>query len=329
MLLDPFSVSKGHRYPDETIVPTALVNLRRSDTYTVGAGGTVGTALHWKLRAATGGVYVGTVAPPGTSFSAGEAAGVVSDYGTAQSSWSALTTVDRTLACGVRVRLVGLPTSTFLPSGTLYFLQIQSLEYTGATFDTEAECIQAVTARRGFSITANELSKMDGAIAPYLPQGPMSFVFSDKDAPGASFSAVFAGAGGGAVSANGAVVVVGFGLQPGSVLRFDYCHHVEYIPSIPSAGLLEVAVEPPSAAARDGMARAAQIVQTNTMGRTDAASLKPFVGSGSTLGSIAAAVGKMAVSAIPGGSMIVKGASAIADTLGAPAWLKSAISSLM
>lgn len=172
MLLDPFSVSKGHRYPDETIVPTALVNLRRSDTYTVGAGGTVGTALHWKLRTATGGVYVGTVAPPGTSFSAGEAAGVVSDYGTAQSSWSALTTVDRTLACGVRVRLVGLPTSTFLPSGTLYFLQIQSLEYTGATFDTEAECIQAVTARRGFSITANELSKMDGAIAPYLPQGP-------------------------------------------------------------------------------------------------------------------------------------------------------------
>jgi len=90
---------------------------------------------------------------------------------------------------GIRTRLVGLPTSTFLPSGTLYFLRIQEAELSAtlAALDvSETAAIQAVTAGKGFSMTVNELSKLDGVILPFLPQGPMSFVFSDNNSVAAA-----------------------------------------------------------------------------------------------------------------------------------------------
>lgn len=49
MVLDPHSKDKGCRYPDETIVPTGLVHLAYSNTYTVANGeSTLRTYLRWK-----------------------------------------------------------------------------------------------------------------------------------------------------------------------------------------------------------------------------------------------------------------------------------------
>jgi len=69
-------------------------------------------------------------------------------------------------------------------------------------------------------MTVNELSKLDGVILPFLPQGPMSFVFSDKD----SLPAAAAGtsvSGSTVVSANPVLLIVGYGLEAGLKLRFD------------------------------------------------------------------------------------------------------------
>lgn len=188
MLINPFDAT-SRRYPDESIVPTGVVHLTTSNTYTVDASAaSVGfyTFLNWKLRTASGtSPFHATYYPPipfgGTITYA--------DYGGPQSSWAALSAVDRTLACAVRARLVGLPTSTFVPSGTLYFIQYQVGEGR-LVFDTEAECIQAVTAKKGFSVTVAELARLGAVHIPYLPQGPMSYVFSATNSDAADRKSV-------------------------------------------------------------------------------------------------------------------------------------------
>ncbi len=49
MLLDPMARESACRYPDETIVATALTHLTSSATFTAGAGGTVASCLRWKV----------------------------------------------------------------------------------------------------------------------------------------------------------------------------------------------------------------------------------------------------------------------------------------
>jgi hypothetical protein len=327
MLLDPFSREAACRYPDETIVATGLTHLTTSDTFTADPTGTVQTFLRWKVTdfAATA---VPTVSLP-TPFGAPVR---YADYGSPQASWLALDSIDRTLAMGIKARVVALPTSTFLPSGTLYFLQVQEAEL-NSTFVAlaagEAAAIQAVTAGKGFSMTVNELSKMDGVVLPFLPQGPMSFVFSDRNSIPAATAGTVAGTSS-VVSANPIIVVVGYGLESGLKILFDYAHHVEYVPTTAAAGLIATAVEPPSAAAREGIAKASAIVQSHISGSTSGKEVAPLL-SGGDLGGLVGRLGKMAIGATGLGGLVSPLASAgasVARGLGAPAWLSSALASL-
>jgi hypothetical protein len=318
MVLDPHSKDKGCRYPDETIVPTGLVHLASSFTYTVSEGqSTLRTYLRWKCDVDNpGGVDTSPILTPdyiGSTYAS-------VDYGSPQTTWANLSSIDRTLAAGIRVRLIGLPTSTFMPSGTIYFLQMQNVE---TEIATETAAIQAVTAGKGFSVTVNELSKTDGVTLPYLPQGPMSFVFSDTnaEAPVTAGSATASTV----VSANGLLYVYAFGLQAGQSFRIDYAHHIEYIPRATAAGLVATRVEAPSAEFRDAISRGAQVVQTSLAGATSMAKIRPVVDGGtSILGQLA----RTAVGMIPGGPLIAKGASMVSNALGAPSWLTSALSAL-
>lgn len=258
MLIDPF-VPTGCRYPDESIVPTGMVHLGTSETYTVDATAAAAgffTILNWKARTAsnTPGSYSATLMSPiaiGTLNAAIASGTYYKDYGTVQSNWRALAAVDRTLSCGLRVRHVGLPVSTYIPSGTLYFIQYQSGEDANA-FASEAVCIQAVNARKGFCITTAELVSNGGHLhIPYLPQGPMSYVYSnDTDGSAGIPDAITTGA----VAPNGGLIIIGFGVQAGVILRFDYSHHIEYIPKVAASGLIQTKVELPSVDLRQEIA---------------------------------------------------------------------------
>jgi hypothetical protein len=323
MLMDPFARNHLCRYPDETIVPTALVHLTTSVTYTVPTGTSdVRSVLRWKvtdLSVTSAFTYTQPAPVAGAS--------VAADYGTPQAAWSALNAVDRTLGCGIRMRVVGLPTSTFLPSGTAYFLQLQQDEGFGIT--TEAQAIQAVTAGKGFSMTINELSKLDGVNLTFLPQGPMSFVFSDRNSTPAAQAGFTPSVAAGILSANPNLYVVSFGVQEGLVLRFDYAHAIEYIPGYTAAGVVASQVESPSAAAREGIAKATAMIQDHRSGSTSGSEVASIVNPGALMGSLASQIGKAAVGMIPGGSAFVAGASQLSKGLGAPPWLTSALSSLM
>lgn len=348
MLLNPFEKNSGCRYPDETIVATGLVHLARTVTYVQPALTPLGgqptdrfiTALGSKVISSGASVPPGasetpfTILAPG-SFANGAAPSAAgqTDYLTPQATFSALNAVDRTLAAGVRVSLTGLPTSTFMPSGTLYFVQAQEYEFSSllATLQNESGAVQAVTAGKGFSTTLNELNQVGSIILPLLPQGPMSFTFTDNN----SYLAFGAGQVGGTisgalssvVSAAPRLIVVGYGLAAGVELRFEYSHHVEYIPTTSAAGLIQTAVEPPSTNARQGIARAAQIVQESIAGRSTARDVAPVLGGGA-VANVVGNLGKMAVGMIPGGSLIAQGAKAVANAFGAPKWLSSILSTV-
>lgn len=328
MLLNPFDKAFACRYPDETIASTALTHLTTSNTHVVGASGNLYTMLFSKVIRSDGvtpGVYntpvISIATPVGSPLSP-------FDYGGPQTGWLAVDAVDRTLACAIRVRLVGLPASTFLPSGTLYFLQLQQDEYAAFIGSaTEPLCLQAVTAGKGFTMTVNELSKLDGAQVPLLPQGPMSFLFSDVNSAQAYASGSSPGFLPGVVSANPVIAIFAFGCLPGQTFRFDYAHHIEYIPSPTAAGLIPTKTEPPSQEARQGIARASQLVQQRIGGAMNGSSVAGLV-AGTPNGGLLSMLGKAAVGMIPGGAIIARGASALASGLGAPSWLTSALSSL-
>lgn len=356
MMLNPFQKENACRYPDETIVATGMVHLSRSLTTPVTPAqpgdmtANIYTALSVKAISNLVSFPAGAEIPftisepqmvhPGSSPSLTFSAAT---YGAQQTAWqatgtpgayTALNAIDRTLACGIRVSLTGLPTSTFMPSGTLYFLQLQEYEFaaTVQSLSNEASAVAAVTAGKGFSCTVNELSQIGSIAIPYLPQGPMSFNFTDNH----SYTAFGSGQNLGSVanmpsssvSALPRLVVMGYGLQVGVELRFEYSHHIEYVPVPSAAGLILTAIEPPSVDARQGIARAAQIVQSTITGRTTAKEVAPVVSAGARLGEVAGSIGKMALGAIPGGSLIAKGASALGGALGAPKWLQSMLGAL-
>jgi len=250
--------------------------------------------------------------------------------------------VDRTLACGINVKITGLPPNTFLPAGVIYFLQLQEYEFAGllgSSPASESLFINAVAAGKGFSFTLNELQKMDGATLPYLPQGPMSYTFSDLDAyapwgsgqmSGATNgSGASAGTSSGVMSAQPRLVVVGFGVPQGLELTVKYVHHLEYIPTVAASGLIKTEVCSPSMETREGIAKAAQMVQSHLAGRTSARDVAQIVSpTASGLAGIATGLGRAAVGMIPGASVFVRGAQALSQGLGAPKWLTSVLSSL-
>jgi len=334
MILNPMrSAEQSIRYPDETIVPTGVVSLQDSVSYQVGSivggvAGTVQATLRWKVvnddpASALNELPIVSPKPLGTL-------GGNVPYAQ-QAQWLPLSAVDRTLACGIRLRVVGLPPAAFMPSGTVYFLQYQNSEYTDLLASLsglagESAARAAVAAKKGFSCTVNEVSKTDGVLLPYLPQGPMSFVFSDTGSAVATGAGMAGGAPSTVVSANGGVLIVGFGLQDGMELRFDFGHIIEYIPRAVAAGLVATAVQPPSAVLRDGISTGAAMIQQHLGGATTLSSIARVVVGGAS--AAAAAVARGVVASTPGAPLIARGLSAAAESLGAPAWLRSALATL-
>jgi hypothetical protein len=363
MLLKPSDKTLGTKYPDDCIVPTAMVHLATRTTYAVPPSeSTFVSLLYGKVLKINDPPPVGYTMPslaytsgsifyPAPNTMATSFTTFPTDYGAPQATWTSLSAVDRTLAAGIFMEVTALPVSTFMPSGTIYCLQIQDDEI--PTFDpavllgpvTEAQCIQAVTASKGFSITVNELSKMSGVTLPLLPQGPQSFVFSDTNAKatrGAATRLEYVGGatslvpppgapGGYTVYAGSAVasipnlIVLGFGLQEGMELRFEYAHHIEYVPRLEAAGLIEPSPCLPSTTTRETISRAVSSVQTAVFGSSSAGSVAPVLGGTSNVARVAGLAVKGALSLIPGGGILGKLASgAISSWGGAPQWLKTA-----
>jgi len=252
MVIDPLDRAKSSRYPDETIVPTGMVHFARSITYIVENAGTVLTGLQSKILPTNAGAILGPA-------EAGRGSMVQEDYGLPEGVWRNVTEIDRTLAMGIRVRPVGLPPNTFMPGGTLYFIQAQRDELLAIGYATEEYCVQAVVAGKAFSLTFQEVMDAGEVHIPLLPQGPMSYVFSDS-------GAVTTQSTGQAVAAGGYVFVLGFGLTNGQAIRFDYAHHVEYIPSVGAAGLVTTSVQPPSVVEREAATIAVQRYATAIQG---------------------------------------------------------------
>ncbi len=282
MVLDPLQRDYSSRYPDETIAPTGMTQFAQTATYAVQADGTFKTVLCSKVvstPAPTSGLPWATINLPMIAAAAMSPADYA-DYGTSQSSWTPLSSVDRTLAAGICVRLTALPPATFLASGSYYFLQLQQDElnsFLSAPGFNEAQCIQAVNAGKGFMLTGAELMRASGITVPILPQGPMSYLFSDTNNVAALVSPTGAGTATSVVSACPSVAVIGFGINTGTNLRFDYAHHVEYIPSPGAAGVVATRVQPPSMQSREAIARSIARVSSNLAGsKTSSAIMNAF-----------------------------------------------------
>jgi len=291
MLLDPFDRDAAVRYPDDTIAPTALVHLASTMSYeTTDSTFLAGLSVKNVDLGPSTANYATPIVIPGANN--GPSYSRLADYGAQQQAWRSLDSIDRTLACGMRVKLVGLPNATFVPSGTLYFLQLQANEARNAlaTALTETTCIQAVNAGKGYSITSMDLMSVGGITIPYVPQGSISFDFSDSNAL-ADHASIYNTALSQVQSAKPFLVVVGFGMSVGMVLRVDYAHHIEYVPTPQAAGLVATRSQPPSVAARESISSFASQIVEELFGSTNAKEISAIVGdiasiAGGLLGSV-------------------------------------------
>jgi len=304
MLLDPFDQSHGVRYPDEAILPTAMTHFYTSTTYVVRGVSTVYTGLDWKIqtpRLMTGSTSNaslpgqfpvetgGPIVPVDYGAQVLTYAGITPGSPAIAGSLTALAVSDRTLAYGVRVRVTGLPSGASVATtanGRFYFLQIQAIETARFNSTTpESYAIAAVQAGKGFTCTAQEVYLSPTGVSHVgLPQGPMSFLFSDTNSlpastagftnvnPAALDSAMTATSSG-ILSGCPELVILYYGGALGTTIQFDYAHHVEYIPGLAASGLVDIRNQPPSAAARESIARVAQAVDQRISGATSLAEM--------------------------------------------------------
>lgn len=278
-VVNPWDTLHAERYPDETITPTVTTKMAAEFIYdgTVsGNNGNWGTLLGWKMFSAaaahTSVNWWPVIGAPQNmaTFSAN------SDYGAPEASWEPLSAADRTLACGIRVRLQGLGPSVFMAPGVLYFIQYQSSDFTqvlGAINPTPNEAFfqQMVAAGRGFSVTCAELASVGSVGIPFFPQGPNSFVYSGTNAVHAAGTDTNATSTSDSVNANvlpnGGVFVAGFGCGT-SVFRVNYAHHLEYINTVSSSGIVAPQQALADAGIREGIARTSSSIQQKIAGST-------------------------------------------------------------
>lgn len=301
MLVNPFYREDGTRYPDSTIAPTALSHFVAAQQYSVPTLRPFFTILKTKFNSSTAYSAV-------TQFNVGTppAPATVTNYtyGTPQSTYQSLVGQHRTLACAVRARVTALPTSTFVPSGTIYFLQLGEQEmglnpsplpgqdtFRNICVNGEPEAIRAVLAGKGFYMTVAELyggGLSQGAHIPFLPSGPNNFLMTDID----SYVSTWAGNNGPWALSSAAVtsdviatpgnnlVIFVFGAQVGMEFKFDYTHHVEYIPSSGASGLVETRMDTPSHAVRNSIDQGVNEITKSLVGATSKPEVDIVIGTG-------------------------------------------------
>jgi len=284
MILSPHERRTGVRYPDDSLLPTALTHLTQGNVFAVPAGGSnFITAIRWKaviedipgnvigpMTLSTGSlVYLEPILLPQTipTTSVNGFYSKWTNYGDNQLTWSALSNTDRTLAAGISIKPAGLPPSTFVYSGNLYWIQAQMEEaqdvFNNLTVTGEPYARQLVNAGKAFTVTADELNKARSGInLSILPAGSNGYAFSDTNSQAAAIagafpysliSASYPAANPGTLAANGVVIVVGYGLDPGEKFFFQHSHHVEYTPRVSASGIIATKVQPPSSKNRDSI----------------------------------------------------------------------------
>jgi len=334
-LVSPWG-STPQRLPDDCIRPTSLAKLFANRTYTVGSSPGLFFAMHSKpsLYSSTAGLDQSQIEgqlssgaltsprlvptyryAPGcilqplsftTSLDDGsQLSGTPTvvgpwgdDYGTEQATLMSWVAASRTLAMAIRLRVVGLPTSTFLPAGKVYFGQFR-----GLNTDTPLTEQDWTTAER-LGIAAHvslDAVRQAGSKTWYvLPDGTDKFRLSSffQPAPGLfragdidsaestdsnircfpayvspptsgypSLSRLVVPYGGTAsnqdqVAADETyyIFVACFGLQAGTVIEVDYSMTLEYVPTQAAPPGIETAVQLRNSSAVDGIFGASAVL---------------------------------------------------------------------
>lgn len=319
-VLNPVDSPPGAKWPDDSLQPTCATKLVSSSTYTIGASQQFFAAQGWKLltyagasransnlRDFTGGTAVGPsytacLIPPQDPTFPTTGSFVAADYGGEQTTYATLCAEDRTIACGMRIKLRGLPSNTLFPPGVVYLVQVAAHEFLTAqqNINNEQWYIQAVNAGKGYMLNMAEIYSADGITRPFLPLGPNSFAFSGVD--GARASALSSSDAtqlyikSEPVEPNGALVAVGFGITTGVTVHVTFAHHSEFVPTVAAAGILQPEVCAPDTASREVAQRAVAVVNESVGG---ASSVHVLRKNGLT-GDEAATIGKV-VGGVAGG----------------------------
>lgn len=297
-------------YPADALVPASASTVAANPTavnfYYTGSAG-VYTPLADLNPTGTNGTGWNSGSPPGT---------LGFNYGTRQTTYEAASSLERTLACGVRLRCTGLPPGQFAYNGRAYFMWIAAADFPrtnvagavsgyyvssaatiaafggAATQLNEARCIAAVEAGQGFTLSLADVDRSGGVMIPSLPAGPNSFLYR------ATGSSRISGAwsyGYATNAANGPVafaqqgsstpfepgqflVIALFGVAQGTVLTLETAHVIEYVPS-PSSGAIavpEVSYAP--TAVRDEILASSARLNAEVAGESDPSALEKLTG---------------------------------------------------
>jgi hypothetical protein len=323
-LLDPFSAIQGDvRYPDETITKTAIVQMQqRQGAQCDSPGKALNGWLVARLMIKQGGLNYSGSSVWGVGWDGENGQGNVGSpgdsqyfmrggYGDTSNTWGKGSAIDRTLAAGIRVKLNGMPSNTFQPSGTLYAWQVQTNELNPVnTIFSEAQARQMIEAGKGFMINLAEVNQMDGITLPYCPQGPMSYVFSDSDNPRYQATNIDGGdlTGGGWNGYAGATVshlpcleIMVFGAQEGTTLSIDFGHIVEYIPRVTLAGIITTKAKMPDVGWRQAAGGVISALAQTIGGQTSPGTLAAVLGGKANLDRVVPAVASIAKGLMGGG----------------------------
>lgn len=220
------------------------------------------------------------------------------DFGAQQTTLTSYIASYRVLSMGVRVRVVGLPPSTFLTPGKIYFAQVRCEQSDMPV--TEQEFVTLERLGRGTHVSMDAVREAGSKTYFCSPDGPEKFHMSTNfvmppgmyiagSAPGPTIghryfprlgvtstlgvfgnlynsiipydsSPVTNDTADSACADGTYVIIVGvFGSQPGVVLEVDYALNGEYIPTKTAPPGIDTAVQVPSALAMDKIFTAAAL----------------------------------------------------------------------
>lgn len=323
MVINPWSGSLS-RLPDINITPTCLAKFFANRTYTIPASypadgfamfgvnsrlGMYSTTaplddqVHVQQNPGPAYNYPAYVYAPGSiltpqavssngTFSAliGSPVGAWGDdYGSEQTTTTSWTSAYRTLAMAVRVRVVALPTGTFMAPGKIYFAQIRNdrndvpqseqdfvvLERLGRATHVSLDAVRE-SGSKTFYAVPDSADKFNLSSEFFLPPGLFAQDSVDvgvarrlfpgyAQATGSSLVVPYNGATDRGVNSTATakdayaadqtmLILVGvFGAAPGISLEVDYSTVVEYVPSTAAPPGLETTVQLPSSTALDSI----------------------------------------------------------------------------
>lgn len=323
MVINPWSGSLS-RLPDINITPTCLAKFYANRTYTIPASypadgfamfgvnsrlgmysATAPLDDQVRIQLSNGLAYEypayayapGSILTPQAVSSNGTFSALIGspvgawgdDYGSEQTTTTSWTSAYRTLAMAVRVRVVALPTGTFMAPGKIYFAQIRNdrndvpqseqdfvvLERLGRATHVSLDAVRE-SGSKTFYAVPDSADKFNLSSEFYLPPGLFMQEGVDvgvgrrlfpgyAQSPGSSVIVPYNGATDRSASSTATakdaytadqtmIILVGvFGAAPGISLEVDYSTVVEYVPSTAAPPGLETTVQLPSSAALDSI----------------------------------------------------------------------------